>query len=149
MAGTTALLIRPHDFLIDLVREWMVELDLRPVAFESLDDFARHQVSDVRCLVISSAATSRVPATFRQAVDAARRFAPRVPLIFPSLSTLDRVSVGLTLELKGTGLRVESPEATVAWGAHDLALHVSAAWLTPGKRAELNRVARAHLGLAP
>jgi hypothetical protein len=147
MTASKALLIRPHDFLVDAVKAWMVELQLTPVAFESLDDFARHQPAQVGCLVISSAASSRVKATLREAVDAGRRFSPRAPLIFPSLVPLERMRAGLGLELKGLALRVEGPDAKVEWGGADLALHVSSAWLDPSKRAELNRVTRLHLNL--
>jgi hypothetical protein len=149
MTAPTALLVRPHDFLVDSIRAWMLELELTPVAFSALDDFKSHRPENVRCIVISTAASSRVKATVREAVDAARRFAPRAPLILPSLAPLERVRAGLALELKGLTLRVESPEAKVDWGAPGLALNLWPAWLEPARRAELNRVTRLHLGLAP
>jgi hypothetical protein len=147
MSASLALLIRPHDFLVDTVQAWMRELQLTPVPFESLKDFTQYQPAQVGCLVISSAASSRVKATLREAVEAGLRFAPRAPLIFPSLVPLERMRAGLALELKGLSLQVEGPDGKAQWGSSGLVLHVSPTWLEPSKRVELNRVTRLHLGL--
>jgi hypothetical protein len=143
-----ALLLRPHDFLVDEMRGWLSSLGLSPERFSTLDDLARSARADVACLVVSIAVTSEVKASVADAVEAGRRFAPGAPLLLAGLSRLESARQGLAPDLQRLRLAVHGPgDAAAAWGSPGVALYVSADDLKEPRRAALTATARMHLKL--
>jgi hypothetical protein len=140
-----ALLLRPHDFIVDDMKAWLAALGLTPVRLKALSELSAMSPADVACTVTSLAVTSEVKASVREAITASRSFAPRAPLILAGLSSFEKARAGIELELKGLGLVVAPSDAQVTWGATGLALYVQASELKGPAQSRLNVAARSLL----
>lgn len=143
-----ALLLRPHDFIVEDMKAWLSSLGLTPVRLKSLADLSGLSPEGVRCTVTSLAVTSDVKATVREAITASRIFAPEAPLLLAGLSTLEKARPGFELELKGLGLDVRgATDLKATWGVPTTVLYVQASELKGSGQAALTAAARAHLKL--
>lgn len=141
------LLARPHDFVVEDMKKWLVELGVEPVRLSALAQLEAHAERDVAAVVVSTAVTSSVPATFGEALAACRRRFPRVPVVIAGLSAVASARAGFASDLGAHGLSLHGPEEAVAWNTPGVALYVQDADFKPERRGRLTLAARRHLRL--
>jgi hypothetical protein len=137
------LLARPHDFVVDAVRDALAALQLQPVVLAHLEDLRSLQAAEFSGAVISIAPTSSVRASVAEVFQRVRASWPTTPLVFTGLSSLASARLGTRAELPGLEL----------FGAHETpspgaALYLSNTDLLQTRAAALKALA-AHLHLEP
>jgi hypothetical protein len=134
------LLARPHDFVVGDMQRWVSDLGHTPVRLNSIDELRATPAAEVGGVVISTAVTSVVKATFGEVLDAARAAFPQVPLVIASLSSLASTRDGFRVELARHALTLHTCDEAASWGQAKVALFVTPAELK-GPRVELSAAA--------
>lgn len=142
-----ALLARPHDFVVHEMTRWMKELGVEPVRLSAVDELDAHAPGDVAVVVISTAVSSPVKASFDEVLAQTRRRFPAVPLMFAGLSKVASVRTGLASALASHRLSLAGIDEPAAWGSSGLVLYVQDTDFQPGRRAALTAAASKHLRL--
>ncbi len=141
-----ALLVRPHDFIVDSMRAWLKSLPLEPVRFRALAELAGHEPAMVACAVVSTAISSEVKSTVREAVVEVRRTLPGVPLLVTGLSRFASARATLEGDLEGLGLSLHAVGDAVPRAGTPV-VYICADDLKPGRVDRLTALARERFGL--
>lgn len=142
-----ALLARPHDFVVQDMTSWLTELGVTPVRLTALADLDAHPAAEVKAVVISTAVSSPVKASFDEVLAHARRRFPSAALLFAGLSKVASVRVGVAAALAANGLLLAGIDEAAAWGTSGVALYVQDTDFRGGRRAALTAAAKKHLRL--